>query len=337
MALGDQGVPLDLTSRPDGGFLAVGLVSSTNAPAAWLSDDGASWIEATGFPPVPDDLVWSLGGVTRLADRYVAFGWEGFRNSHESHGVIWTSPEGETWTKVADVDGWILSVAPGGPGLVAVGTRAGSGHFNGAVAWSSTDGVTWVESPIVPDGDDGAMTDLVPWDGAFLAVGGVGSETGPLRGAVWRSADGVGWESVAIDPAMSDEALADVAVVEGRLVATSSVQAFPPSYWSAAIWASNDGRTWSGEYERGCCSDLVDVTGDPNAAALLHWYGPEDRAGGWAVVAWTDEGWQEVGSPAVGDVQWTALVTADAGPMGLGFRPGTAGESVPVVLVPPPN
>jgi hypothetical protein len=327
----DEGFPLDLISRPEGGLLAVGFDGTGNDPRAWLTDDEATWAEATGVPAAPDDAVWHFGRVVWSGTRYVAAGEVGVRDSEVFHSGIWTSQDGNAWQKVADLDGILLDLIAGGPGLLAVGTRYGDSHYNGAVAWSSVDGVTWTEAAEIPGGEDAAIADVVAFDGGFVAVGGRGDELAQLDAAVWRSADGVQWSAVDLDASPSHQSFSGVAVVDGRLVATASVQVQPPALWSAAIWSSADGTSWSREYERGCCGEFLDLIGGPDPVALLLWHQPNTpyRA---AQVIGDGGSWEVEGAVDDGTVSWTALVETDSGLLGLGARNGIR---VPLLLTPP--
>jgi hypothetical protein len=83
--------------------------------------------------------------------------------------AVWTSPDGRTWTRVADdapVFGgpgaqWMLGVAAGGPGFIAVGADGAGGPSR------------WPEL---------AVPDLDPFD--------------PADAAVWVSPDGLDWSRV---------------------------------------------------------------------------------------------------------------------------------------------
>ena len=62
---------------------------------------------------------------------------------------MWTSPDGTTWSRVPsqpDVLGGpsgMLSVAAGGPGLVATGYDDEGPSGDRLTVWTSVDGITW--------------------------------------------------------------------------------------------------------------------------------------------------------------------------------------------------
>ncbi|GBE23505.1 MAG TPA: hypothetical protein ENH00_08070 [Actinobacteria bacterium] len=125
------------------GMVAVGFdYSGGGADAAvWTSPDGTTW---TRVPP--DEAIF--GGIGRQQMFSVAAGGPGLvavgsdSSGGDTDAAVWTSPDGLTWTKVpADAtvfggqgDQHMVSVAAGGPGLVAVGMDS-SGDGSDAAVW----------------------------------------------------------------------------------------------------------------------------------------------------------------------------------------------------------
>ena len=155
--------------------------SLDNAAAVWTSVDGITW---TRVPH--DETVFGTGGnpptsaspgpvmlsVTAGGPGLVAVGRK----------AAWTSPDGVTWTRIADdvtVRSFMTGVTAGGPGLVAVGLDS-----SGATAvWTSVDGITWSQVP-----DDNAAFGRYPDWTYDVTVGGPGLVTVGNAGgdpAVW--------------------------------------------------------------------------------------------------------------------------------------------------------
>ncbi len=82
--------------------------------------------------------------------------------------AAWTSPDGVTWTRIADdvtARSFMTGVTAGGPGLVAVGL-----DLSGSTAvWTSVDGITWSQAPH----DDAVFGSYPDWI-SDVTVGGPG-------------------------------------------------------------------------------------------------------------------------------------------------------------------
>lgn len=119
-------------------FVAVGSESAgvwgEEHAAVWISTDGVDWNRIPHEEAVfggPQGGVMS--DVTAGGPGFVAVGtiwnWAGVENSEQSaEPVVWTSPDGEAWTRTADIalgsDAEFVgmnSVIAGGPGFIAVG------------------------------------------------------------------------------------------------------------------------------------------------------------------------------------------------------------------------
>ena len=111
--------------------------------AVWTSEDGLAWSR------VPEERLPDLGGdntqlyaVTTGGPGLVAVGWR--ESDLVVDPVVWTSPDGETWSPAADLEealrqsgGQLMAdVIEGGPGLVAVGGDGSIAGVNAAV-WTS--------------------------------------------------------------------------------------------------------------------------------------------------------------------------------------------------------
>ena len=117
--------------------------------SAWLSDDGINWerVEIDVESAVADVTVWN--------DMLVAVG-----GTFDERPVVWTSIDGQSWTRVSDPEmaeatGNLRGVGGNADGLVAIGTSFPTSRVT---TWRSEDGGDW---SVAPDwlGDDQAWSD----------------------------------------------------------------------------------------------------------------------------------------------------------------------------------
>lgn len=224
--------PGDIVQCGDGGSVA-------STSTTWLlrcgglfrSADGRSWVQVPGASDAAIREVRHL-----VSDGRAFVGWRG---DYPAETGIWSSTDGERWTRVelpgtpfVRVDSVI-----GRPigGFVLAGRTAASAEdlreahdmqwysLPGAQAiWTSGDGVTWTAAPVGATFDGGRITGLAAdgSGGGLVAVGymGTDSEThGHQPPAVWRTSDLVTWQrlvGVAFD-VVEDQ------VGEVRIVATA--------------------------------------------------------------------------------------------------------------------
>jgi hypothetical protein len=227
--------------------------------AVWTSVDGATWTR------VPDSAIFDVGpyvasrrgemtDVIKGGPGLIAVGRELLANQRRT--VIWTSPDGLSWTRVADSPtferGTIEAITAGGPGYVAVGSEI-VGTLAVAAVWTSVDGVAWQRTPEGSGFDLGgpghfndgrvhaAMTDVVAGPPGLVAVGSACAPTGgSCRAAVWTSPDGIAWARVADDPVF-DGSMYGVASWAGGLVAVGG----DATGKGVRAWTSSDGTTWT--------------------------------------------------------------------------------------------
>jgi len=159
---------------------------------------------------------------------------------------IWTTTDGLDW-KSASVEavpdanpdqkdpGSVADVTPGGPGYVAVGEYQRKGTSgNTAVAWTSTDGVTWQRVADDPSFANALMSGVISWRGELFAYGAEapGLEGGPQR--VWASNDGLHWNVIDLTLPSGVTAIGLPVVASDRLWASTT----------GSYLTSTDGRTW---------------------------------------------------------------------------------------------
>ncbi|MDQ5816201.1 MAG: hypothetical protein M3516_07910 [Actinomycetota bacterium] len=246
------------------GLIAVGrdgqgLGSSEDlAAAVWVSD-GNDWQRVShselvfdGLGPQYMNRVVPYGG-----DGWVAIGatWESTPGS-EVDGAVWTSVTGRShWVIRQENDGTfagpetqdIRSVTRNGNTLIAAGTDAAGGDFDGAL-WRSN-GVVWSrvkagEEVLGGAGDQQIIT-VEPHRRGFVAVG---HDEGDGEGdaAVWLSRDGKSWQRVPSRGDLGghgDQMILGVTSTPVGLVAVGRVT-HTDGEIDGAVWTSVDGTTW---------------------------------------------------------------------------------------------
>ena len=136
------------------GLVAVGLAYQGSAAAVWTSVDGISWSRVPHDESVFGESVFGrveMSSVTVGGPGLVAVGFDGAVQGVRGNAVVWTSPDGISWSRVPHDaaifgGGWVSmnSVTVGGPGLVAVGSDwMGDDKDGRATVWTSVDGISW--------------------------------------------------------------------------------------------------------------------------------------------------------------------------------------------------
>jgi hypothetical protein len=172
--------------------------------AVWTSPDGFTWSRV----PHDEAIFGGLGeqrmeSVTAGGPGLVAVGSVSgvLVGSYAFDAAVWTSPDGFTWSRVphdeaifansrgkyGNHEEQMLSVAAGGPGLVAVGFDSIDDCGWDSAVWTSPDGFTWSR---VPDERDCNVPG--PYDRMLSVTFGpsglvaVGEEHYPGAAAVWN-------------------------------------------------------------------------------------------------------------------------------------------------------
>jgi hypothetical protein len=122
------------------GLVAVGAdTSGARAAAVWTSVDGLTWLrvphDEVNLDGDGNQIMWD---VVAGGPGLVAVGWD---TGGERDAAVWRSEDGLTWLRLRGEEALfggpgtqaMLSVAVGGPGLVAVGGDWGGGDWDGAV------------------------------------------------------------------------------------------------------------------------------------------------------------------------------------------------------------
>jgi hypothetical protein len=247
--------------------------------AVWRSNDGIAWRrvaagdEAMGGDTVPQ---W-MNAVVAGGPGFVAVGQEGFDflgvdewtpgdeipadgRAHVTENVaaVWTSPDGETWTRAESqpalehpdgtVTGWatMFDVTTQASGLVAVGRNVGNDE--GAAVWLSPDGLSWQR--VIPE-DAYAWPDMqavATSPGQRLVA--VGGWSNYVKAGAWSSTDnGTTWIRHPHDDELfgglpgspADAQLFGAASIQGAALYADTVIAVGMMKQDAAVWVGSWG------------------------------------------------------------------------------------------------
>ena len=130
----------------------------------------------------------------------------------------------------------MLAVAVTPSAFVAVGVN---GHDDGALTWTSTDGLSWTAAPDQPAFHYARMPirmQSVVAGPAGLVAGGWRSDAGNGSAVTWTSADGATWSGPVWEPLFSGAQVTGLAVSSGGLVAVGRT-GYPDNN-QASIWVS---------------------------------------------------------------------------------------------------
>ncbi len=193
--------------------------------------------------PIPRVIEPGVGPVYGSVDGCIPQGTQ--------QGVVWTSPDGRTWTKLPTdpvFDGAdIYGVASDGDSLVAVGFHhelgsSGGGNFFGdSVVWTSLDGITWIRQPHDQELFGGSvMHRLVYGPGGYLAVGWALPRNDFEESIYWMSPDGHEWTRIDVPDELLD-------TLPTALVADDTGYYLSVAYRTGGgpDWTSPDGITWT--------------------------------------------------------------------------------------------
>jgi hypothetical protein len=105
-----------------------------------------------------------------------------------THGTVWTSPDGFTWTQIPYDErsfgdpAWITSIAANERGYVVGGRSRPDGELQAATVWTSPDGVSWTRVVLEPTEAESGVLDVAIYHDVVAAVGWHGDAA-----AVWRA------------------------------------------------------------------------------------------------------------------------------------------------------
>ncbi|MGH2406987.1 MAG: WD40/YVTN/BNR-like repeat-containing protein [Candidatus Limnocylindrales bacterium] len=242
-AFSDPAAPLQISAVTawGTGWVAAGYLGTYAGPlraAFWTSPDGIAWQRVGDAGEFTDGRVNAL---TKLGTRLVAVGGTGTYNARTG-GTAWTSDDGgASWSRSPsspDLQAGVLwGVAPGGPGLVAVGSDPDDRK---AMVWTSTDGVAWTRVPDAPalvnHGLKIRMQDVAKVGAELIAGGHLLFGTQYPSGAIWHSTDGVSWERAPDTAALGDGEIGGVVAGGPGAVAVGAVGS--PDFFIPTVWLS---------------------------------------------------------------------------------------------------
>lgn len=252
----DSGIRLGDVVRFDGRFAALGTREAPRGqrrtdpdrPVLFLSETGRSWAQVLDpFPAVRGPQAY----LVRLAvfqDALYAIGRDG------GSLIVFSSPDGRTWTNVltqpandADVGSGgaesryltYLMAAATADTLVVMGGPAGMTSAEQLRAWTTDNGVTWTRE--TPVGLDEASENLIATGEGFAIRSCICNAQTP-RWLIKTSEDGVSWSQAGEAPSDTVDLAWDPET--GRyLAALALADHFDGSH--AALEASTDGITWT--------------------------------------------------------------------------------------------
>jgi hypothetical protein len=144
--------------------------------AIWYSNDARSWTQVLDPAALgsrnPATQQASINAVTAASRGFVAGGQAVDPATGQTVAAIWSSPDGQRWTRVRDpalepptppipagnqtpVRGSIQAITRGGPGLVAIGGVFGGTFSGGTLVTAPSDPAVWTS----PDGQHWTRTD----------------------------------------------------------------------------------------------------------------------------------------------------------------------------------
>ena len=146
------------------------------------------------------------------------------------------------WVERASFPGESLGVlVPGGPGLIAAGSRAstGAGDPGDALVRLSADGSTW-RTAVVEGSSGGSIHAIRHVNGTYVALGTRQPGEADFRGAVWTSPDAERWVLVATFPMLVPQ---DFVERDGHLLAWGTGGWTEP--YGLFVWTLDDVGRWS--------------------------------------------------------------------------------------------
>ncbi len=232
------------------GFVVVGAPGECTASgedgrppcrmATWYSPDGDEW-QRTDLDAEPlEGIVLDLASTDSLV---VAVGFRVGPDFHRS-AAVWITADGVHWEEVQseafspELDVWLLGVAAGGPGFVAVGTITTTDPDtqrqtpDGAV-WVSANGLDWERVD-----DESGVFEGKTIGSVELTTLGLFAAGGP-EPTVWHSHNGTTWQAASLPIGQGHDHVAELFIVEanGNIFAVASQ--------GGGAWTSSDGATWT--------------------------------------------------------------------------------------------
>jgi hypothetical protein len=217
------------------GFVAGGYrddpLHATASAAIWRSTDGLAW-QADRSSTFAGGRIWGIAATPGVV---VAVGTSGDPNYGPAGAWRWTAATGWQRAEITPLRaGAMRAVTATASGFVAVGLNA---HDDGALAWSSRDGLVWTASPDQPAfhyyTSPVRMQSVLSIPGGLVA-GGWRSDPGKGSAVTWTSADGVKWVGPTWESSFSGGQITGLGRSGGSIVAVG--RDGYPDWNQAAIW-----------------------------------------------------------------------------------------------------
>lgn len=245
----------------NGKLVAAGEIQNgANQDAAiWNSSDGGTtWTRLDNDATTFADS--QIANLVATPSGLVAWGWVGQpvctgQGEGTTCGptpiMLWATPDGASWKRVADVSTFkgatIAGVTVGPQGLVAVGDTG----WEEPAIWVSATGAVW-QRLTLPSATfkDAHFSDVRSTASGYVLAGGTGNSAPTSGGAllpdtgsaaVWWSPDGRTWAKGTVDRTDGvGTSLGSIHLGASGMVAVGSATGGK----SATAWISTDGRTW---------------------------------------------------------------------------------------------
>ena len=206
----------------------------------WFSADGRVWSEATA-PPVEDIVDVATGPDGFFAIGYMPGSVPIFGQQWASANSVLHSPDGRTWSVVAQLAGnfkagaecWVAgnAISFGPHGYVIAGDcTSEEAEVAYPSIWISEDGLAWSQVPYdeTAFGEPAYITAIAADESGYLAAGWSLGETED-HATVWVSGDGVSWIRTELS-GQGNSAIRAVATYMGTAVAVGHNE-FQPAIW----------------------------------------------------------------------------------------------------------
>lgn len=231
---GGEILPVEIRSvaGSEKGFVAVGS-------AIWYSPDGREWLEATA-PPVESLYDVASGPEGFFAVGYLPKSVTVFGQQWSSANSVLHSPDGQTWSEVAELEGsfqaegecWVAgnAITHGPHGYVIAGDcQSEDAEVAYSSLWVSEDGLEW--SQVAYDeaafGEPAYIRSIVADGFGYVASGwSLGEES---YATVWFSEDASSWIRTELS-GQGHSAIIALATYEGTAVAVGH-EDFQPAIW----------------------------------------------------------------------------------------------------------
>ena len=233
-------------------WIAGGWFDSSSAPPrdVWSSTDGVQWKQVTANAPwLHSDLPMNI---TFNGKMWMMGGWyNGRLPGHSASNQVWSSADGEQWTRVTESAAWSPRIAAAavefkGKMWLLGGTE--NYYFGDSTSlkndvWSSADGSNWQQVIAAAPWSPRAYHQAVVLGDKIYVLGG--GDYAPRHHAandVWSSPDGVNWAQETDSAPWSSRIWFSSTVYRDRMWVLGG--------WSQAtgnvgdVWHSADGKHW---------------------------------------------------------------------------------------------